>query len=36
MRQGRPGAGPIVTASVVSGKWQARADHIWEKPISRE
>jgi len=31
MRQGQPKTGPIVTRSVASGKWQARADEVWEK-----
>jgi integrase len=30
MRQGQPKIGPIVTRSVHSGKWQARADHVWD------
>ncbi len=30
MRAGRPAEGPIVTRSVASGKWQARADRVWE------
>jgi integrase len=30
MRQGQPRTGPIVTRSVESGKWQARADRAWE------
>jgi site-specific recombinase XerD len=30
MRAGRPATGPIVTRSVASGKWQARADQTWE------
>jgi integrase len=30
MRVGRPATGPIVTRSVTSGKWQARADRAWE------
>ena len=30
MRVGRPATGPIVTRSVASGKWQARADKAWE------
>jgi integrase len=30
MRAGRLAAGPIVTRSVASGKWQARADRAWE------
>jgi integrase len=30
MRVGRPATGPIVTRSVSSGKWQARADRAWE------
>jgi len=30
MRQGQPKIGLIVTRSVYSGKWQARADHVWE------
>jgi integrase len=29
MRVGRPAMGPIVTRSVASGKWQARADAVW-------
>ena len=29
IRQGQPKDGPIVTRSVHSGKWQARADEIW-------
>lgn len=31
MRQGQPKIGSIVTRSVTSGKWQARADEAWEK-----
>lgn len=31
MRQGQPKSGPIVTRSVLSGKWQARADEVWER-----
>jgi len=31
MRQGQPKTGSIVTRSVTSGKWQARADEAWEK-----
>jgi integrase len=30
MRQGQPKMGPIVTRSVHSGKWQARADDVWD------
>jgi len=30
MRQGQPKTGAIVTRSVDSGKWQARADEVWE------
>ena len=30
MRVGRPATGPVVTRSVASGKWQARADKAWE------
>ena len=30
MRAGRPGTGPILTRSVASGKWQARADQAWQ------
>ena len=30
MRVGRPATGPVVTRSVGSGKWQARADKAWE------
>jgi integrase len=30
MRQGQPKTGAIVTRSVSSGKWQARADGVWE------
>jgi integrase len=30
MRQGQPMMGLIVTRSVHSGKWQARADDVWE------
>ncbi len=30
MRAGRPATGPIVTRSVASGKWQARADQARE------
>jgi hypothetical protein len=29
-RQGDPKHGPIVTRSVLSGTWQARADAVWE------
>jgi integrase len=31
MRQGKPTSGPIVTRSVFSGKWQARADAVWKQ-----
>jgi integrase len=31
LRQGQPKIGPTVTRSVHSGKWQARADEVWEK-----
>ena len=31
MRQGRPPTGKIVIRSVLSGKWQARADKAWGK-----
>jgi integrase len=31
MRQGQPKSGLIVTRSVYSGKWQARADQVWKK-----
>jgi integrase len=31
MRRGQPKTGPIVTRSVQSGKWQARADDVWER-----
>ena len=30
VRRGQPAAGAIVVRSVDSGKWQARADQIWE------
>lgn len=30
MRQGQPKSGPIVIRSVLSGKWQARADKVWQ------
>jgi integrase len=29
VRHGQPASGPIVVRSVVSGKWQARADEAW-------
>ena len=31
MRQGRPPTGRIVIRSVLSGKWQGRADRAWKK-----
>jgi integrase len=31
MRQGQPGGGAIVSRSVHSGKWQARADKVWKE-----
>src|ERR1019366_8024549 len=31
MRVGRPETGRIVKRSVLSGKWQARADATWER-----
>ncbi|MDQ6804766.1 MAG: site-specific integrase [Actinomycetota bacterium] len=31
MRQGQPKSGPVVTRSVLSGKWQARADEVWRR-----
>jgi integrase len=31
LRQGRPTKGSIVTRSVYSGKWQARADAVWSR-----
>jgi integrase len=31
MRQGQPSSGPIITRSVLSGKWQARADEVWKE-----
>ena len=30
VRQGQPKDEPIVTRSVYSGKWQSRADEVWE------
>lgn len=31
VRQGQPKDGPIVTRSVYSGKWQDRADGVWQE-----
>jgi integrase len=31
VRQGQPKDGPIVSRSVHSGKWQERADEVWEE-----
>ena len=31
MRQGQPSDGPIVMRSVHSGKWQERADNVWDQ-----